>query len=95
MNVIEEEFIEFLKAAEKLRMIQLNDPFKRKRKLENYNAISKRYKIIRRQKFGWLHEVNKCHKWTQTCDKTSKVGIDGRDCWRHGTFSHSLLKVSF
>ena len=86
MHVIHEELVQFLRAAEKIRMIPLNN-FKSERNLINFRGINKTYITVRRNGSG-------CHKWTQTCNRLSKVVIEEGDCWQRGTFSHSVLKVS-
>ena len=54
---------------------------------------NKCYKIVRQVNRGWVSEANRCHKWTQTTQDKDDRGINDDDCWRYGTFSHSLLQV--
>ena len=90
MDNVRETLLHFLRAADKIERVQLSDS------LSCENFIDDRitsYTVIRRLECGWLSEMRKCHKWTQTSYKGATVVIDGIDCWRNGTLSHSLLQV--
>ena len=91
INNARQTLLRFLRAADKIERIPFSDS------LSCENLIEDRitsYTVTRRLECDWLGEMKKCHKWTQTSYKGPVVVIDGVDCWRNGTLSHSLLQVS-
>ena len=85
---VHEELLEFLRAADKIQSIQLRK-FDSSKGRNNENCIN--YALIKR----CLHHEKRFNKWTQTSFSKSDINIDGRECWKYGTLSHSLLQVNF
>ena len=91
IHTMYETLNDFFEAAEAVEKIHLSDS--RTWDMLNTNREeNKNYRVFRRRQFHWLQGVDQCNKWTQTCANVV-VAIKREECWKYGTFSHSLLKV--